>query len=332
MASHRLGELPLAHDQRLCDLLSEHPRDLTQVYSTGSELSHPNELRVGELGDCRSDQILEAVRRGRLCIVLRDVDKHQNDFRHLLGRLYSELNECDSSLRASDIAGDLVLASPNALQYFNCDPCPTIRWQLRGSQSISLYPVDNHFIDPQTRQAIAVEGQCSELFGASYQGTAPQGVGLYFEADFLKDAQTYFVDAGNLISIPHLIPRHTQYHGDLCVWFQTRANTPQSLRYRNIASANCFISKAYPRIARHDSQKGILAATKNLLGSILSLTDRRTEPVHQLPASFSISPVKDLAPTKTLSQRSSKKTQPSPVVGFLSPTQSISITPVVSEQ
>ncbi|MGB7345196.1 MAG: hypothetical protein WBD20_13360 [Pirellulaceae bacterium] len=320
VARHRLAELSLSQDQQLIELLDQHPTQHMQVFSMGHDLAHPSELQIGELVDCSGEQLLSDIRSGRLIVSLSDVAQHHDHLRRIVSRLYSELAECATGFRWANLTDELVLASPGAMQYFHCDHRPTVRWQLRGSQSISVYPTTDQLVDPICLQSTVLDSTANSL---------------YYEPEFAYDAQTYFFESGQMISLPYLTPYHVDYHDDLCVWLQTQHDTPASLRQKNIVATNRLLNRIMPRAGQNNSTRGAIATAKHLLGELLGLAQRVAHPASAPEPTFRI--------TRKIAQRSSpisaQISDPSadtdnrsPIAGFLSsPTSTTTTTPVISE-
>lgn len=246
VVQHWLNVLPLADDQPLGDLLDRHPIHATDVYRMGRNLSHPNEWQTGEIA-CSGQALLAEIKAGRLVVIVRGVANHDDFTDAIVQRLFQELSSCAPTLRPSQPSTDLVLASPSAMIYFNIDQRPTLRWQLRGSHAISTYPKTHDVVDAVSLQDIVLDGT---------------GTGLYYEPEMSREAQTYLIEAGQMISLPHGTPYHIDAHDELCVWLQTSFHTPQSIRQAKVFATNRRLRPVVPQFASDASTHGCWSSLK----------------------------------------------------------------------
>ncbi len=259
MARHQLGELSLASDQRLSDLLERFPTDRIRVFTMGDNPAHPNQWQPQTFRAESGVKMLDQIRTGRLFVVLQGVADFEQNYRSVTSRLYEEIAECNPEFHSSALTADLVLASPGATQYFNVDHQPGFRFQLRGNQTVVSYPTTDSFVDATALENTVLDGATS---------------GRYYEPEFEKSARRDTIQSGQLLSIPHPTPTRSEFSGDLCVWIQTRHHTPQSLQRRNIAAMNRVCQRFLPAAFTRPQQSGLLASIKNALGAAFSLADR----------------------------------------------------------
>lgn len=128
LATHRLGELPLASDQGLQELLRRIPLSALSIHATGENPAHPTEWQTGLLGEVTESEIIDLIKRGRLWVTVPQIDQHDNELAALVGRLAQELSECHVGLRIIDPHADLILSSPSAQYYYGCDAMPSVLW------------------------------------------------------------------------------------------------------------------------------------------------------------------------------------------------------------
>jgi hypothetical protein len=263
LAKHRLAELSLASDQRLADMLERCATDRIAVFTMGDNPAYPNQWQPQSFNAASGATMLEQIRNGRLYVVLRGVADIEQAYDSVSERLYEELAECNSAFCSSAHATDLVLASPGAMQYFDVDHKPGIRYQLRGIQTVVTYPSSESFVDDSALENTVLDG-------ASF--------GRYYEPDFEKSARRTTIRSGQLLSIPHPTPSRSEFSGDLCVWIQTRHHTPQSLKRRNVAAFNRAFGRFLPATFTRPQQTGFVAAIKSLIGTAFSLPERVSVP------------------------------------------------------
>ena len=249
---HRIGELPLATHQRLADIIDEHPRDAVSVHTMGTNPSHKSQWRRGQLGRVNGRQLIDAVENRRLWIALENADRFQESIRSTSQRLMQEIADCHVGLRISDLRTKLIFASPGAIQYYRCDPRPTIRWQLHGQQTVLAYPSRAPFLRQSTFEDVCISGA---------------GNRIYFEPAFDEHAERLRVEPTQMISLPQSTPYRVTCAG-LSVWLQTEYDDQASIRYRNISQANRTLRQWLPAAWCEHQTTGLTASLKNALGEI----------------------------------------------------------------
>ncbi len=113
--THRLAELPIFSDEGLAAILDRYPREALRVTTMGDNPAHPNQLQHGKLGGYSGFDMIDMIRRGRLCLRICSVATHHQALARIVQRLCSEMMECQPGLRTYDHDGDLEISSPTAM-------------------------------------------------------------------------------------------------------------------------------------------------------------------------------------------------------------------------
>ncbi len=273
VTSHRLAELAYGEDPKLVELISDHPRDAIRVFTMGTELFYPSEWQAGELSDLSAQELLNEIRHGRLIVVLGEITEHSDELADVVDCLYSELTQRTIISRPSNLSGDLVIGSPSAIQYFTIDQRSTIRWQLRGRQTIYAHLDAAKSVDPIDAESVILDGSSH---------------GLYYEPDFAQDEQAHLIEPGQMISLPHGTPYHSHCDGDLCVWLQTQHDTPISIRNRSIHAANRVLSLFVHDVSHSHLLFGTQATIKHFVARLLRLADHVSKPPVRIEPTFRV--------------------------------------------
>jgi len=303
VTTHRLTELPIFSDEGLADIVDRCPREALQVSTMGDDPAYPSQARIGQLEHHCGHELIEMVRRGRLCLRIKKMVRHHEGLRRIVERLCREMTECQPGLRTLNHDGDLEISSPAALTYYRCDAQPSVFWQIRGCRVISVYPTGEPFVDP---------GSLEEAIACGSRKP------LYFEPAFDDASHKYSQTAGDALSLP----QHTPYRiiNDQClsVTLTTNCQTRESLRRNQIHRANHMLNRWLPSTVRSIETVGLPAALKRFL---LRVAARR--PVENLdpPPTFRVDPDAPgcVAPLEAAAPKSDTTNPNFPGFGFEAP-------------
>jgi hypothetical protein len=249
--SHRLGErstdLDLFTDDALADVLDRHPRQLLQVFTMGTELAR-DEWGPVEVGSASGNDILAAVRAGRLWLNVLEVDRADDAFGRLQGRLFGELAALGFDVIPGTPHSALLISSPDAMVYFHADAGPNILWQIRGDKRIWIYPAGNErFVDRALLEDIFVGVRTENL---------------PYDPDFDGAALTFDLHPGDLISWPQNAPHRVDNLGAINVSLSSEFDTKASRQRHLVYAANRFFSRKLHLPARSTRETGAAAAAK----------------------------------------------------------------------
>ena len=241
--THRLGEISIFNDQGLANLIDCYPVDAISLESAcirgnnglpnqnSLHPSYPSRRYTGNTGSAGGDEILSLIRQGCFSIVLRDVDKHSPALQSVLNRLQQEMTECSKSLRMHRFSGDLHVTSPESESYLRCDTDPIVRWQVRGNNQITTYPMDT--ID---------DGDLADRLLQNDRDVAYRRP-LYHEPAMEEHRQSINLPSGSMQSILQRTPHRVIQGDSLGVTLLTRYQTDDSRRCDNTLLANQWIHK-----------------------------------------------------------------------------------------
>jgi hypothetical protein len=256
LSSHRLADLSIISDTPLETLLRSIPRSQFSIHCIGDNLGHPNELQTGSMGAVSVGEAIEIIRRGRLAMMVRQIDHHDHRLANLATRLVGELCECHVGLRILEPQLEIAISSPGTRHYYRCDAQQSVLWQLHGQLKVWLYPREQRFLDQRDLERIVHQG-CTQR--------------LYYEPAFDARAEVTDVGPGQMIAWPHPSPYRIETLDDLSVTLRLTFQTPATRRQRNIHLANRALRGwALDRICS-DQTGGFWATAKNLSAELLKL-------------------------------------------------------------
>jgi hypothetical protein len=228
VTTHRLAELPLFSNDGLTEILDRYPREALAVSTMGHNPVYRSQSQTGELGNHSGIELVDMIRRGRLCLRLKNLVEHHAELARIVGRLCSEMVECQPGLRTSDHNGELEISSPTAITYYRYDRKPSVFWQIHGSRTISTYPAGEPFVSARVFEETIARG-----------GPAT----LYFEPAFDDQARQWLQSKCDVLALLQHTPYRIVNGESLCVTLKTNYHTPQSRRRNETHRANHVLKR-----------------------------------------------------------------------------------------
>lgn len=162
VAGHTLHQRPMFSDAGLADLLDRYPREAFGIHTMGDSRSEQGGFRKGIPGNLNGEQLLEAVKRGRLWINLRNANAHLPEYAQLCEEMFGELDAANGVRTMKRDVGVLI-SSPNARVFYHLDIPLVTLWQIKGEKTMYVYPRGGQFApDPQI-EAIVLREQEEEI-------------------------------------------------------------------------------------------------------------------------------------------------------------------------
>ena len=162
VAHHNLHQRPMFSDEGLADLLDRYPRDAFNLYTMGNDRSDKSSFRKGVPGDLSGAEIMEAVKRGRLWINLRNANAHLPEYAALCDEMFAELDEANKVKTMKRDVGFLI-SSPNARVFYHLDIPLVTLWQIKGEKTMYVYPTGKEFAPDDQIEAIVLRETEEEI-------------------------------------------------------------------------------------------------------------------------------------------------------------------------
>lgn len=237
VAHHTLHQRPMFSDDGLADLLDRYPRDAFGIHTMGTKRSDKDGFRKGIPGKLNGAQLLEAVKRGRLWINLRNASAHLPEYAALCDEMFGELDAANGVKTLKRDVGVLI-SSPNAHVFYHLDIPLVTLWQIKGEKTMYLYPRGGKFApDPQV-EAIVLREQEEEIA---------------YDPAFDADARTVAMTPGVVASWPQTAPHRIDNGNCLNVSLSCEFMTFDALVHANALYANGAMRRWWglnPSIAR----------------------------------------------------------------------------------
>lgn len=161
--SHSLLDTDLFTDAALAEQLERHPAELFDINVFHYDEEGRARLQTGAKGRRPGDELLEAVKQGRVWIQMRRIQDHYPRMGETIQQAFADLGRQVRGLKPIDVTGQLILSAPSASVPFHADPPGVVLFHLRGEKRIWIYPPDEIHMPCQAMEQIMLEQQTEDL-------------------------------------------------------------------------------------------------------------------------------------------------------------------------
>lgn len=274
---HRLAESELFSDESLIRIIDTHPREFCNVSTMGRDRFR-YEWGEGDITGLTGEQLLNAVKYGRLWLNIRRVERHQPRVWKLVEQLYRELEAACPGFITMKHSGNLLLSSQKAFVYYHLDVPQNILWHIRGRKRVFVYPAEAPFVDRETLEA-TVAGQRVE--------------DLPYDPAFDKAAQVFDMEPGDAVTWPQNSPHRVDNLDGLNVSLTTEHYTERQLRHVRVCRANAMLRKSLKIPCRSTKTAGFGYALKSSAFAGMRAMQKlvsRPEVSYEYPLTFRVDP------------------------------------------
>lgn len=227
--NHRLDRHPLFSQEALIQLLENVDRGDYQLNTMDVTKHDSASRREGEIGDLSGGQVLEAVKSGRIWILLMHPQKLDARYRHLLHQIYGEFSRKIPRFKPYLLNMAILISSPNVQVYYHCDIPGQMLWQIGGTKRIYIYPNQEPFLDRAYLERVAL-GEAHEC-------------GLPYDQSFDRHAVVYDLQPGQMLHWPLNAPHRIVNGNCVNVSFATEHFTKELRRHYYVNCANGVLRK-----------------------------------------------------------------------------------------
>lgn len=255
---HRLHERLMFTDAGLIEAIDRYPRERLLVFTMGDDPVDSSTWRRGIAGDLTPAELLAACRDGRLCLMLKGVERHHPAYAALLADIFADKARFAPQVRISQQELTLVISSPGAHSCYQADLSPMAMFQVRGRRSLFLYPATEPFVTEEhlERRALGLAGRH-----------------LAHNPAFESSVRRLTLAPGCMATWPEATPFRT-VNDDMNVVVLAEFMTPAARMRADIVYANAKLRRSFG--GRPAVQAGLhpKALTKAALGRMLQGMDR----------------------------------------------------------
>jgi hypothetical protein len=203
---HSAHQSPLFSDEKLIELIEKHPRDLSDFCTMGAGANDMASWRGGNPGDYSGEELLKAVRSGRLWINLRKAFNIHDEYAAMLNTMIGELKALNPGFDPVRIMGGLLISSPSAGVPYHIDRSDVLLWHIRGHKRVWVYPIDDETLP---------ESEIEEILLHEHNDDIP------YDAAMDEKALVYDLQPGQAASWPLHAPHRVLNLGDMNVSITT---------------------------------------------------------------------------------------------------------------
>jgi hypothetical protein len=225
---HRLHESPLFSDEALAGLIENYPLSHYNLHYMASPDEPRQFWRQGEIGKAKGEDVIQAIRNGRMWINLRKVMEIDPRYDQLLKDIFSEFESYVPGLKTFKHNFGILISSPKAQVYYHSDVPGQSLWQIRGRKRIWIYPNSAPFLLPEELEALILNITEEEV---------------RFENWFDEHAAIYDLEPGDMLHWPLNGPHRVVNEDVLNVSVTTEHWTPEIRKSYAVNFANGLLRR-----------------------------------------------------------------------------------------
>jgi hypothetical protein len=233
---HGLHERPMFSDEGLVEVLDRYPRDKLGVFTMGEDPVAWKTWRRGTATGLSGAELLEAAKRGRIWLNLREVNAVLESYQDLAREIFGDIEDAAGVKTFRHDVG-LLISSPNAQVFYHLDATPVTLWQIRGEKRMWVYPRRAPFVSEEEIERIVLR-ESAEQFA--------------YTPDFDRGAEVHEMTPGVMVSWPQNAPHRLVNGPMLNVSLSIEYLTPAAMLRANVIYANGVMRRrlgARPRLA-----------------------------------------------------------------------------------
>ncbi len=230
VARHNLHEHEQFSNESLAALIERHPRDLTDFCTMGDLDEGADSWRAGDPGDRSGAELMDAVRKGKLWINLRQAMTEDPEYRPLFDAMVADLKRLNPSYRPLNHESGILVSSPTAQVFIHSDVSETILWHVRGKKRIRVYPASAPYVTDERMEAILHHEQTEDL---------------PFDPSWDDACEAVDLEPGMFTSWPLHGPHRVQNLEGLNVSITMEIVTPESMLKNGVLHANGVLRRKF---------------------------------------------------------------------------------------
>lgn len=244
---HPFADSGLFSDDRLAELIERYPREYYLVNAVFGPENRPD-WRSGTLEGLTGQEVLTAVRTGRLWLCLRRLDIVAPEIDALVERAFREMAARNPRQRTSRHKSSLLVSSPGARVLYHADVPMIALWHVRGRKRIWLYDAANREMLPdEVLESVVLREREEEI---------------PYDPSWDNAARTIDLEPGWALSWPHNTPHRVDNLDGLNVSITTDFFTPEAQRKYGVYYTNGVLRRQFGMTPKSASSDGIGALAK----------------------------------------------------------------------
>lgn len=219
---------PLFRDDALAELIERTPRSNYYVNTMARGAKDRSSRREGEIRDLSGKDVLQAVARGHIWILLLYPETVIPEYSQLLEKIYEEIQE-KVPLKVFKKKISVLISSPSIPVFYHCDLAGQTLWQVRGEKTVYVYPNHEPYL-PQSNLEKIVLNEAHEI-------------SLPYDPEWDKRAAAFTIKPGDMLHWQLYAPHRIQNGNCVNVSFTTEHVTPVVRRNFTVNFANGILRR-----------------------------------------------------------------------------------------
>lgn len=242
---HSFATSDLFSDAALASLIEVAPRNSYHVNTMDVSSHAPRTRREGIIDGLSGAETLDAIRRGRIWILLQNPDRIDSRYARALADIYDEAEQRIPGFRSYRHKLSILVSSPKVQVYYHADVPGQTLWQVRGRKRVFVYPNTEPFL-PQANLERIVLGKSHEI-------------SLPYEPWFDDYADVVDLEPGRMLHWPLNCPHRIVNDDCLNVSFTTEHWTDELRNAYAVNYANGVLRDRYgvSRLSRPSAGPGL---------------------------------------------------------------------------
>lgn len=274
---HSLHERPMFSDEALADILDRYPRQRLGVFTMGHDLVDWTSWRRGDAGKMTGEQLMEAVRAGRIWLNLRETDRRLPEFAALCDEISAEKERhIGAPLLKRDLG--LLISSPGAMVFYHLDVPLSSLWHIRGDKKAWFYPRAQPFVSDEIIEKFVTkeaEGQFA------------------YQPEWDRAAKVIDMLPGDMVTWTQNMPHRVQNGPTVNVSLSMEFMTPRALARANVLYANAQLRRRFGMNPHVQEQLGPRLIGKLAYARALKAAEARRKTYRPiLPVTFALDPTR----------------------------------------
>lgn len=250
VVQHNYHEHHAFSDVALAALIDRHPRDLCDFCTMGDDATDRDSWRAGDPGELSGEELIEAVRNGKLWINLRHAMDRDPEYRPIYEAMLEDMRKADPGFKPLSAEAGILISSPTAQVFCHSDVSETMLWHMRGVKRFRTYPPQMPYLNRDDVEAVLHHDQTEDI---------------PFDPAWDADAFTIDLQPGMAANWPLHGPHRIENQSGLNVSVPFEISTPQSRKLNSILFANGVLRRQFGYTPKSTATTGPGAAFKGLI-------------------------------------------------------------------
>ena len=273
-ASHTLDRSPFFCDASLAALLDAYPRDQLGIWTFAAHGEGEEAPIRGVAPDLSGEDLLKAVREGRIWLNLRATNQLVEDYAPIADQIFNGLQAATGRKIFKRDMGVLI-SSPGINVHYHLDIPVVALFQIRGEKTVWVYPATDRYAPNEKLEAIVLR---------------QQEEGLAFRSEFETEAKKVLLKPGMAITWPQTAPHRVQNGDMLNVSLSCEFMTVPALLRANALYTNGRLRRDFGAHPGRPDTVSPSVIGKAALARLLKQSERKPVGRTPTPASFIVDP------------------------------------------